>query len=197
MVRTGLFAPLVLICLGLGAWACAVESRPPGQLIGNFAFEATPLAIDCPLSGLPDAGFRFSATFSYQSEREVFTTIGGVTRGADFDGQFWRSTSSAKRTFDECACAEPTMLEESIAVALLSVSQARALGGACPANVFEGGVPEPDPARGIEPPHEIENGYDALLACGVLTNRVVPAEGADCGTCPSCTLTYALRGERR
>lgn len=171
--------------------------------MGYYAVNAT-LAGDagCALEEVTGAPFSFNVALSANPDAgETFMTLeGGYPRDASWDGQVVRSTETARRYFRECTeCV--TRVEETIALSLLSLSQADAVGNRCPANPLDGGVPAPDDA-GVTPPGPRDQGFDAILACGELRTRVLVDEGlADGGPCPSvcsaCTMTYMLAGERR
>lgn len=198
------------------AWTCATLScagtacpfetvtPPPGKEgMGFYFVNATPVVDGCEVEEVSGAGFGFELALSANPEAgEYFMTMeGGFSRPATWDGQVVRSTESARRYFNACSeCV--TRVEETIDVALLSLSQAEVVGDACPPNPLDGGVPAPDDAGIVRPPGPRDNGFDALLACGELRTRVLVDEGLpDGGPCPvecsACTMTYTLAGERR
>lgn len=175
----------------------------PGALdMGAYFVKATPALKGCELEEVTGETFGFGLVLSANPDAgEYFMTLDGATsRGASWDGQVVRSTERARRYFRQCsACV--TRLEETIELSLLSLSQAGAVGNVCPASPLDGGVPAPDDA-GITGPGPRGQGFDAVLACGELSTRVLVDEGpADGGPCPAvcsaCTMTYTLSGERR
>ncbi|MCC6334971.1 MAG: hypothetical protein IT380_13420 [Myxococcales bacterium] len=171
--------------------------------MGLYALQATPAAVDeCQLEDVFEADFSFEVTLSANPDAgETFMTMEeGYSRLATWDGQVVRSPQSARRYFEQCSeCV--TRVVEDIDLALLSASQAAAVGNTCPPHPLDGGVPAPDDA-GISPPGAREMGFDALLACGELRTTVVVDQGLlDGGPCPAvcagCRTRYELRGERR
>ncbi len=165
--------------------------------MGRFKLQASLFSSDCQLSDVPDGGFAFDAELSRnRGTSQAWLVIGGIARDAGFDGQVATSTHSAPRRFEECGCGDQTLIQETLTVALLSSSQDRALGGACPPSPLDGGVPRPDPDGGIFAPASLEQGgFDAIRACGELVDEVVPAEGASC-SCPRCTMVFRVEGTR-
>jgi len=155
------------------------------------------LAKNPGMAELPSESFPFQFVLTRNPDtNEVFLTLGGVTRTATFDGQFVESTFVARREFATCCVDDEGQnegqLEERIRVALLSRSQSVALGGRCPRDALDGGVPGPD--AGVTPPGSTGTGFDALRACGELIDIVRPG---DCGKCSVCTLRYPITGVRR
>jgi hypothetical protein len=185
--------------------------------MGDFLFTATLTGTDCaftdPNDNAPDAGgigtsFTFEATLSWDpGTSQAWLTLGGkevacacaappTSWPAAFDGQTVTATFSAPRNFSECGSAS-VPLQETFAVALLSASQAAAVGGACPPNPLDGGIPGATDGGAdgglILMPGPTANGFDARLACGVLIDTVVP--GPDAGaSCPPCSWNYTLGG---
>jgi hypothetical protein len=170
--------------------------------MGFYRVDATPALDACALDEVQVAAFSFDVALSANPDAgETFLTLsGGVSRAATWDGQVARATAQARRYFRQCAgCV--TRVEETIELALLSLSQSQAVGGACPAAPLDGGAPAPDDA-GVSLPGTRDEGFDALLACGELRTRVLVVEGpGDGGACPeacsACDVTYTLTGVRR
>jgi len=178
--------------------------------MGAFHFSAQPLLLadggwdmNCPYNDpsddIPDGGtFAFDGTLSWDpTSGQTWFTFQGGTWDAGFDGQNVIASGSAARTF--AACCAAVQLVETMDVALLSVSQTQAVGGGCPANPLDGGVPAPNDA-GITAPGSTPVGFDALLACGTLTDQVALGSGAascDAGLCVACTWRYSVSGVRR
>jgi hypothetical protein len=195
--------------LGAGAAAllagCPAPAKYPGsEVMGTFTFTATELGDDCSFYGdggdnVPDGGFGFVATFSRNPG--VWITLSGAatSQPAAFDGQYITAAYGSPRTFSECdaTCIGQVMVE-TLDVALLSGSQADLLGGTCPGNPFDGGVPAPGthlPDGGVVvAPNTGPFGFDAVMACGTLSDDWLPDAG--CG-CPACTWRYKVSGLRR
>lgn len=191
--------PRSLLPLALLLPACFTEPTYPGdEVMGTFAFEATPKLIDCLIEEVPrDAGFSFQGTFSRRKgQSEAWLTLGGVSREATFDGQLVTSERSAPRLFPECNCGENTSLQETLHAALLSTSQDRELSNACPADPLDGGLPTPD--GGVLLPDSTPSGFDAVRACGELVDVVVVEPGAGCDPkCVGCRMVFSVEGVRR
>jgi len=200
--------------LGAGLLAAAVgcsSSFPGSQVMGTFHFVAQPALLpdggwdmncpyDAPGDGLPDGGsFAFDGTFSWNpSTRQTWFTYLGGTWDAGFDGQTILASGAAARSFAKCCV--PVQLVETMTVALLSQSQSAAVGETCPDHPLDGGVPSPGDG-GITLPSQTPAGFDALLACGTLTDDVavgLNAQACDAGSvCVACTWRYTLTGVRR
>ncbi len=176
--------------------ACPGSQKFPGdELIGTFAFTTEIVSNDCPFAEVPDSGFAFQGTFSRDRDAgTAYLTVNGVSRSATFDGQYVTSEATAPRQFGACLCLS-TILDETLKVALLSASQVAALPNSeqCPTNPLDGGVPTPD--GGILPPGSTGRVFDALRACGELTDVVVPPD-AGC-SCTSCSFISRLQGIRQ
>jgi hypothetical protein len=167
------------------------------------------------LGAAADAGcapsLSFEGTFSYDANTgQTWLTLGGkqqpcacasppLSWDAIFDGHDVSASSAAPRSFAECG-QSPVTVQETLTVALLSQSQAAAVGGQCPPNPLDGGVPAPtdggasgDGGTGVRLPGPTAGGFDARLACGVLVDEVVP--GPDAGaSCPACRWRYVVSG---
>jgi hypothetical protein len=164
--------------------SCAEEHFPGSEVMGTFAFTATapPLDGTCTFAEMPTADFAFTGTFSRNPDGETFFTLAETDRAATFDGQLATSSQSAPRVFQDCNCATGTQVNETITVALLSRSQTDAVGGNCPPNPLDGGVPPP--GGGITGPGSTGTSFDAILACGELNDEVeVTSSGCTCGPC--------------
>jgi hypothetical protein len=127
----------------------------------------------------------------------AWVLLRGEVRDGGFDGQVLVSTDEAPRSFPSacggCPADGGVRVRETLALAVLSASQAQAAGGACPAAPLDGGVPRPDDA-GVRPPGpRADAGYDAVLGCGELVVDVLPAEGCDCR---ACRVVYRMSGGR-
>lgn len=178
---------------------CACLDEPPfrgDEVMGTFAFTAEPWVLDCELADVAKDRFDFTGTFSrFRDGGEAFFTLNGVETPAEFDGQVVRTERAAARRFPECECGDRTSLHEMLAVALLSKSQDEALEGSCPPDALDGGIPS---GGGIRRPASTERGFDAVRACGLLVDTVIPETEANCSpVCQRCRLTYRVRGDRR
>jgi len=188
-------ARLAAVALLLPALAC-VDTTQPGELIGTFSLIALPEGpgfTDCQLSGLADAGFTFSATLRWEpTDGGAWMVVGPATRNATWDGVTFTSFASGTQQFADCQCAQ-VQVDETITLALLSRSQADAVGPGCPPSALDGGVPPPDADAGITAPGPTADRFDAVRACGELVDVLKPA--ATCA-CAACTVRYRLQGER-
>jgi hypothetical protein len=193
-MRRGFYLSLLVAA----AAACLSQTALPGdEVMGHFVFSAEPLTSTCAEHAeFSTAPFEFEGTFTRSADQQqVWFTLGSVPREATFDGQVMRSRFSAARRFAACACVTGTQLDETLEVALVSASQNQALGGRCPEQALDGGIPVPNPDAGILPPGSTELGFDAIRACGFLTDTLVPPEqGCACG---ACTAVYRVNGVRR
>lgn len=187
---------------------CPAPVLPGDQPMGTWAMTATvanrgPACELAELQPQTDGGvtdFSFRGVLTRQSTTtEAWLTLAGYSREGTFDGQYFATSSEADRVFSDRDCSEcQTKLVEDIYVAVLSRTQAEALGGRCP-DVIDGGVPVPD--GGVLPPGQTMQGFDAVRLCGSLTTSVVGTGTADGGACApkcsGCLIEYQLRGERR
>lgn len=185
----------------LAVVGCQSNPKINGQLIGSFTFSATPVSSDCSLTAIPpvgaDGGFTFDAILSRDpSSTKAFMRIGNVEQDAGFDGQLFTYAGSAPRHFIECGGAcDPVPVVETFSAVLLSSSQNAAVGGVCPPDALDGGVPLGSPDGGISPPCPSSDGCDAVRACGVLVDVVSP-DGGRC-QCSTCTVQYAVEGQKK
>ena len=203
MKRTG-----SLLIAVLAATGCPGASPPPGdEQMGRYTFRAErdAGAGDCPFSEIPDGGFDFEASFSrFRDAGLYFVTIGGVAHDAQWDGQRITATYRAQRNFSQCSCAVAdggprtiVTMEEHLSAVIVSQSQSEAAGGCVESPPFDpdAGITRPDTTTG--------GGFDAVRACGILTETVtvappVTAETMNClMACNGCTFGYVISGDRR
>lgn len=180
----------------------ACSQKPPGdELIGTFSFTATPVSNNCNLTEVQDGGFTFDATFSRNKNpgNQAWVTVYGTSRDATYDGGYVFSEQVAPRTFINCQppdASQPVCtavaVDEVFEVVLLSASQDALLGSTCPPSALDGGVPGAD--AGAMPPSSQPSGFDAVRACGELTDTISP--DARC-SCPPCSLVYSVEGKRK
>lgn len=210
MMRGGvLFATLVLA-------GCPTLPPPPGgEKLGTYSISAEPVLGDggadslrpdggawCPLVDVSPAAFRFDAIVTREpATGQAWMTLGGgYPRDAGWDGQVLESVAAVRRLFPSCAACPETIATETVRVALMSKSQSDAVGGQCPPNPLDGGVPMPGGA--IVGPGQTPAGFDALYACGTMEFAVTlsapaaPESGCAVG-CDDCIVRYVLQGERR
>ena len=167
----------------------------PGESMGSWSFQVTPVEYACGLSDVSDAGFGFTASLSHdRASTQAWMLVGGYVRDAGFDGQYFDTTQDAARIFTQCSVCTTRMVE-TMRFAVLSQSQWSALGSC----VYDGGIPLPDDA-GIRAPGPTGQGYDAQHLCGEMTEQVVSDGLADGGACPAecdgCFVRYQLQGTR-
>jgi hypothetical protein len=192
----------VILCL-----ACSGGKPPGDELIGTFGFTATPVSSNCAevndggLAEVQDGGFTFDATFSRNKipGNQAWVTVYGTSRDATYDGGYVFSEHTAPRTFVACQSSNPSQpgcltvaVDEVFQVVLLSASQNALLGSTCPPSALDGGVPGPD--AGATPPGSLPSGFDAVRACGVLTDAISPDAGC---FCRACSLVYSVEGTRK
>lgn len=217
-----------------GAAACTTDAPFIGdESMGVFSFTASipatqtvdggTVATDvplgdpaCPFEEIERRGFTFEGQFSRWQDGRVlegaelpaaYFMLRGITREGTWDGQVFQSTYTAPRRFETTACPAEFEVDETMTVVLLSESQSRALGDQCPAQILpllDGGTPV-DPDAGITAPTTRENGFDAIRACGVLTDVIRSSSGCnfveDAGSPPGpasfCVVRYRLDGVRK
>ena len=196
---------LLLCALALGC--PSTPSLPGNEAMGTFEFHAEPLGADCSLGSLPDGGFDFEVTARHNKDGSgTWLLIGGIVGDAGFDGQYVTSVREAPRTFEladggSCTLTLPdggpgacsSTLTETLVFALLSQAENTAAMGQCPPNALDGGIEALDAGR----PGSTANGYDALRACGVLTDTATISGdcAAECMT--PCSLSYTVTGVRK
>lgn len=195
--------PWLLAAAAFALCACLTQKTVPGDPIGKFEFVGSiPLEGDelgagsCALSDVPDASFAFTATFSRDPvSGQAYAEVNGVLRpDTTLEGQLLVSTAVAPRTFAGCACDGVTV-RETLTVALLTPEQNRLAGDTCPDHPFDGGL-APDDA-GIYPSAATGSAYNAIRACGVLIDEVIPPDGGCGDGCLPCELHYRVNGGRR
>jgi hypothetical protein len=174
--------------------------------MGTYDFTAQPILNTCPpMPEIVDGGFGFQATFSRTADGgQAWFTLSTVSVNATFDGQFVSTnaaTNKEPRRFASCQCTE-SEVGEAIRVALLSRSQYEAVSDrqsdGCPPDIFDGGLPMPTGDGGIVRPATTPNGFDAVWACGTLTDYLYGrTEHPDHCQCDDCSFTYRLSGIRR
>ncbi|MFZ5443841.1 MAG: hypothetical protein ACOZQL_27805 [Myxococcota bacterium] len=194
--------PAALLLLGALALVGCPVAVPPGDVqMGTWAMTATNGVLVCELPEFGDGGdFSFTATLTADSaSTAAWLTLSGYSRAASFDGQVFSSVGEASRVFADCSDCT-TKVVETLTVAVLSRSQSEALGGGCPDDALDGGVPAPNDA-GITGPRQTEQGFDAVRLCGVLATELIAVPRTDGGTCAAkcsaCTTQFQLRGDRR
>jgi hypothetical protein len=208
MVRVGLVRALLIVAaavaLTVAVESCNTAGPPPGdEMIGTFALHADPTASACGLSDVPDGGFDFAAVFSTWLPGSAFgdtayVTLQGIPEAGHYDGGTLSASYTAVRTFADCGGCD-TSITETMVVYLLSQSQDTALGDSCPASMAD--VPL-NPDAGIVAPAPTADGFDAVRACGTLHDAVNAKldpllDGGCIAACFTCTLDYALSGDRK
>ena len=180
---------------------CPDAVEPPGLTLGDYDVNAVPMVDSqtCQLAELLDeAGRVASLTFVARlSQDEVdparaYLTFDGTTRDATYEGFVLTSARSAVRTFAQCDCPKgvTAMFDETMRVVLLSEAQDVAVGGTCPPDALDGGIP-----AGIDGPQRQPGGiFPAQRACGEMVDVLVPGEGCKCAP---CRVRYQLSGVRR
>jgi hypothetical protein len=190
-----------LVALVAMSAGCPPPPPPGDEDMGLYLVEALGQARACELDEVTGADFLFDMAVSrFVATNQAFLTFNGYSRSADFDGQVVTSVATAPRVFGACGGCNTRIIER-VQVALLSRSQAAAVGGRCPAAPLDGGVPAPSLDAGISLPGPTSEGFDAVRACGELEVRVVSDGTADGGACDprcgACTALFLLNGARR
>jgi hypothetical protein len=175
-----------------------VPGLPDGG-VGEFLPDG---GVACALPDVSRSSFRFDALITREpATGQAWLTLGsGYPRDAGWNGQVLDSVASARRLFPSCRACPATVATERITFALLSRSQAEAVGRRCPPSPLDGGVPTPNGT--ITGPGPGDQGFDALYACGEVAFSVSlveppsPESGCD-PACVDCTVRFTLVGERR
>jgi len=118
-------------------------------------------------------------------------------------GQVIDVSAIAPRVFAACGCSglDPPdiQVQETNLIALLSDSQARALGSATtcapPDVLLDGGIPPV--GGGILPPRDQNGVWSVPLVCGVTEEQVQVLNHSDAGcssSCQSCTIRFFVQG---
>jgi hypothetical protein len=213
-----------LVC-AVASSACTTPPPYPGsELMGTFTFVAQPMENACldlysdpgnfPADGGPGVAYGFTATLSRTpADGGVWLTFPGQgplqpqSWPAQFDGQYFDVTMAAGRQLtcdggvgQVAAVCDSNVLQitETLQLALFSTSQAGVVGNHCPPNPLDGGVPLASDAGadgGVLPPGDRPTGFDAVLACGQMSDAVQPNTDAGC-QCPACLLFEAVSGVR-
>ena len=194
--------PLLLATVAAAAAAvasCPAPENYPGTLVAIFSFEGRPFpggvaaCLDAGYTEIPapDASFSFVATFSGDEDGTIrWMTIRDFVRVASFDGRIISSAQTATRQFSRCPDAG---VDEDFRFAPVSLSQSRALGGACPPNPLAPGSIPLDPDAGITPPGMVGPNFDSVRACGVLVDTIASQGGP---SCVRCTMNFEITGVR-
>lgn len=189
----------------MGTFAATATLMEGGHLVGD---DAGTLVLDdgldggygCSLAEVTGQPFDFKPTLSRDpaTGNAWMTLVGASARVGAWDGQIFRSSAEARRSFPT-QCGECAMtLEESLELALLSRSQSAAVGNTCPDSPLDGGIPEG--FANVKRPQETEFGFDSVRVCGELVEQVKAGGLPDGGACPAecgaCRLRYRVTGER-
>src|SRR4051812_11428691 len=109
--------------------ACNGAGNPPGdEQMGTYAFHAVQTSSMCGLRDISSDPFDFTATLShFRDGGEAFITINNHPHtDAGYDGQTFKATYDAPRSFADCTdCG--TQMFETITLTLLSKSQSDAI----------------------------------------------------------------------
>jgi len=153
----------------------------------------------------PDGGTRSEDggfITSYDAGYLTFVEGSGSEYGV-IVGQVIDVSAIAPRVFAQCGCSglnpPDIQVEERNLIALLSPSQAQALGStttcAPPDVLLDGGIPPAD--GGILPPRDNNGFWNVQLVCGVTEEQVQVLNHADGGcisACQSCTIHFFIQG---
>ena len=194
------------------------------QSVGDPLFnDCSPAIIDAGVDAgaqngfFVDAGVIFSVTFNQTLAPDGGTRLpdGGPIQPYDAGyltfiegsgsqygvivGQVIDVSAIAPRVFSLCGCVgiDPAdiLVEETNSIALLSDSQARALGSATscasPDVVLDGGIPS---GPGIFGPRSDTGVWSVPLVCGVTEEHVQVVSSTCSPDCVSCTLQFSVQG---
>jgi hypothetical protein len=197
--------------VALFGFSCNQSQVPGDEVMGTVQFHAEPYEWSCRTdAGEPSLAEQSTAPFDFQAilshnrgTGEAFVTLNNFPRPALFDGQVLTSVQSATRFFAACEKCPHLLVEETIAVSLLSKSQSDLAQGACPPSPLDGGVALPDGGNGVTGPSTTaQGGFDMLRACGEVVNvvRAGPDAGENneaCTPCVGCSMKSTLTGTRQ
>jgi hypothetical protein len=198
-MRATFFAGLALAAAAVLLAACPGHPYPGTQIVTfSLAARPTPGGLDaCRDAGYtevpdPDSGFTFSAIFSGDDDGTVrWLTLQDFVRDATWDGTVLTSPFSAPRAFDLCGDAG---VDEQLFLLPVSLTQSQRLGfDVCPDDPLQPGAIPLDPDAGINPPGWISGHFEAVRACGRLSDTIHPVGDRDC---PVCTMTFNVQGPR-
>jgi len=197
MLRPSPFRLLPLALLAL--CGCIEESTVPGEeVLGTFTLNANPLpGNNCPAGEVPDGGFTFDGTLTRDRDGgRAYFIVSGFARDAGFDGQRLSSVQRASQPGYMAACGSTCTaveVEQTLRLLLLSRSQNEQYGrGKSCAELLDGGLPLDGGA--LPPGAGADGGFDAVRACGDMSNLKLPDAGC---TCAQCTWSYSLEGTPR
>jgi hypothetical protein len=180
-----------------------------GATGGAFVDAGVIFSVTFNQSTTPDGGTRLpdgGPVLPYDAGYLTFVEGSGSEYGV-IVGQVIDVSAVAPRVFAGCNCTAlvppDIQVQERNLVALLSDSQARALGSlttcAPPSVVLDGGIPPP--GGGITGPRDQNGVWSVPLVCGVTEEQVQvlsgydPVRDAGCSPeCRSCTIRFAVQG---
>ncbi|HVP60981.1 MAG TPA: hypothetical protein VMT11_10505 [Myxococcaceae bacterium] len=176
-----------------------------GAMGGAFVDAGVILSVTYNQTTTPDGGTRLpdgGPVIPYDAGYLTFVEGSGSEYGV-IVGQVIDVSAIASRVFSACNCTslEPPdiLVQERNVIALLSDSQARALGslGTCapPSVVLDGGIPPVD--GGSTGPRDPNGVWSVPLVCGVTEEQVQVLNHRDGGCsleCQSCTIRFAVQG---
>ncbi|HTS80407.1 MAG TPA: hypothetical protein VMH40_07400 [Myxococcaceae bacterium] len=177
-----------------------------GYINGTFVDAGVILSVTYNQTTAPDGGTCCGADGGliepYDAGYLTFVEGSGSEYGV-IVGQVIDVSAIAPRVFAQCGCSglnpPDIQVEERNLIALLSPSQAQALGStttcAPPDLLLDGGIPPAD--GGILPPRDSNGIWNVQLVCGVTEEQVQVLNHADGGcisACQSCTIRFFIQG---
>ncbi|HET9449911.1 MAG TPA: hypothetical protein VFO83_03475 [Aggregicoccus sp.] len=192
--------PLSLLPLALLALSgCIEESTLPGdEVLATFTLNASLVpGNNCPAGEVPDGGFAFDGTLSRDRDgQRAYFIVSGFARDAGFDGQRLTSVQRASQPGYVQGCGTgctAVEVEQTLRLLLLSRSQNELYGkGKSCAELLDGGLPLDGGA--LPPGAGGDGGFDAVRACGDMSNLKLPDAGCSCA---QCTWSYSVEGAPR
>jgi len=172
---------------------------------GFFVDAGVILSVTFNQSLAPDGGTRSDdggVITPYDAGYLTFVEGSGSQYGV-IVGQVIDVSAIAPRVFAACSCTglnpPDIQVQESNSIALLSQTQAQALGSVTtcvsPEVLFDGGIPPV--GGGILPPRDQNGVWSVPLVCGVTEEQVQVLNHSDGGClsdCQSCTIRFSVQG---
>ncbi len=172
-----------------------------GAINGAFVDAGVILSVTYNQTTLPDGGTTNPDGTPVEPYDAGYLTFveGSGSQDGIIEGQVISVSGVAPRVFTSCVCTaiDPpaVIVEEQSVLALLSPSQAQALGSTTtcvpPSVLLDGGIPS---GSTITPPRSSDGIWSVPLVCGVTEERVTVLGPGCSGDCASCTIQFSVQG---